>query len=218
MVLFFTLTQCSTPIEFYKYNLEKMRFFNIKKFEENKGKQDYDNEYHYKLLDRSEVREFSIVDNSEVFYIREISKKGSPFNYFYSYDENGNLFIEKKYFNNSILTHTEWDKNSKIVKEINYDRGFKHSFKQIRDIVLKEKNIDIYNTKEAIVDRFEPNKRTQTGWYEIHIFKTIYYKGELVTFLKENIAIIDETGEVITKESIKEKEQKSKSPSTSASQ
>ena len=37
-VLFFTLTQCSTPIEFYKYNLEKMRYFNIKKFEENKGK------------------------------------------------------------------------------------------------------------------------------------------------------------------------------------
>jgi len=88
----------------------KMRYFNIKKFEENKGKQDYDNEYHYKLLDRSEVREFSIMDNSEVFYIREISKKGSPFNYFYSYDKNGNLSIEKKYFNNSILTHTEWDK------------------------------------------------------------------------------------------------------------
>jgi len=183
-----------------------MRYFNIKKFEENKGKQDYDNEYHYKLLDRSEVREFSIMDNSEVFYIREISKKGSPFNYFYSYDKNGNLSIEKKYFNNSILTHTEWDKNSKIVKEINYDRGFKHSFKQIRDIVLKGKNIDIYNTKEAIADRFEPNKRTQTGWYEIHILKTIHYKGELVTFLKENIAIIDETGEIITKKSIKERE------------
>ena len=36
MVLFFTLTQCSTPIEFYKYNLEKMRYFNIKNLKKTK--------------------------------------------------------------------------------------------------------------------------------------------------------------------------------------
>lgn len=102
-------------------------------FEKNKGKQGYNKEYHYSL-NNEKIREFSYYKNNEIRYKREISKLFSPIHYNYVYNAKGNIFVEIKKFNNSIRIHKEYDKEGKLIKEENYDKRFKHSFEQIREI------------------------------------------------------------------------------------
>lgn len=118
------------------------------------------------------------------------------------------MSTERKKFNKSPLIHKEYDKEGKLIKEENYDNKFKHTFEQIREIVLREKNVDIYDTRQAIADRFVPNGLIDT-YYQIHILNFhISENGEHYVSPKESMVIIDDTGEVITNETLKAKEKK----------
>lgn len=48
-----------------KLNNKNMKYFDIKKFEENKEKQGYSREYHY-TLDENEVREYAIYNRYSI--------------------------------------------------------------------------------------------------------------------------------------------------------
>lgn len=126
-----------------KSTIDKMKTFDIEKFEENKGKQGYVNEYHYELTDGSDVREFSskaASDNFELRYQREFTNKFKPLNSVFTYYGNGALCTSAFFFNNShIGKYKVFDKSGKLLREIDDDKSFKHTFEQIREIVLKEK-------------------------------------------------------------------------------
>lgn len=186
-----------------------IKYFDIENFERNKGKQGYHNEYRYSLPNNSKVREYKTSDNLEVFYIREITEELSPFNYYYLYYHNGILFTGIKNFNNSPIHHIEYDKiGNKIIKEIDYNKLFNHSFEQIREIVLKEKKVDIYVKSQAIANRFEGNKE-YGAYYQIHILKSEFIQGEWYSIPTESFLIYDETGKILTEEDIKEKQRQS---------
>lgn len=186
------------------------RYFDIENFEQNKGKQGYHNEYRYNLPDNSKVREYKIFDNLKIFYIRIITKDFSPFNYYYLYYDNGILFTGIKNFNKSPIHHVEYDKiGNRKIKEIDYDKFFKNSFEQIREIILREKKVDIYDKKQAIANRFEKSD-TYTAYYQIHIMKSEKIEGQWYSHPIESFLINDDTGKILTEEDIK----RMKNPST----
>ena len=196
------------PVKSYNYNFEKMKYFDVKKFEQNKGKQDEDAEeaYLYRLADGYQVKEYSDIENNEVVYIRELRRPFEPLNYYYLYYNNGNLSVEIKNFNSSPLIYREWDRIGKLVEETNYNKSFKHSFQQIREIVLRERKADIYDTKQAIVNRVDARgddilPRIKV-YYQVRLFDSYTVEGELIFKIKESFLIDDETGEILTKEMI----------------
>lgn len=181
-----------------------MRTFNIKSFEENKGKQEYDNEYRYKLNDGSDVRELDITSAATKnikTYKREITKEFKPFQHDYTYYENGNLKEEISRFNDSGIEIKEYDKNGKFVKETNLDKNFKHTFEQIHDIILKEKKVDIYDTRQAIALRHD-TPFGSTGikkYYQIHVLKSELVQGQWYSQPNYSLIIDDETGKFFDK-------------------
>ncbi len=123
-----------------KTNSNSMRTFDIKKFEENKGKGKIYNDPH--IFDYITQDNYHIVQSryeQDNYYSEEVSKKFDPYKYRYTYFLSGYLETEIKEFNNSILLEKEYDKKGKLIKDTNYDKNFKHTFEQIHDIILKEK-------------------------------------------------------------------------------
>lgn len=163
-------------------NTIEMEKFNINKFEENKGKQGYDNEYVFRTHDDFDVREFATIisnDAKELQYQREVSKEFSPFKNIYVYYNNGNLYAHGEFFNSSPNgISKEYDKNGKLIKETNFDKNFKHTFEQIHNIVLKEKKIDIYDTRQAIALRHDGSIADNIKpYYQIHVVKSELVDG-----------------------------------------
>ncbi|TGN23114.1 hypothetical protein [Empedobacter tilapiae] len=175
-----------------------MKTFNIKKFEENKGKQGYTNEYHYKLNDNSNIREFSFDDTSSKNYQREVSKEFSPFKFTYTYYENGSIYTYAGFFNKShIGIYKIFDQNGQVIKEIDDDKNFKHSFEQIHDFVLKEKNIDIYDTRQAVALRHDTPFAPIKKYYQIHVLKSNFVDGQWYSQPNYSFLIDDETGQIV---------------------
>lgn len=160
-----------------------MKTFDIETFEKNKGKQGYPNEYYYKSSDNSDVREFSTAtspNNPEIKYQREVSKEFSPYKSVWIFYKNGILYTEGNFFNDShVSIYRKFDKNGKLIQEINDDKNFKHSFEQIHDIIIKEKKINIYDTRQAVAVRAD-TPFGNTGieiYYQIHVLKSDLVDG-----------------------------------------
>lgn len=182
------------------FNTKEMKTFNIQNFEKNKGKQGYVNEYQYKLPDNSDVREFATKaasDNFELRYQREITKEFNPTKYYFYYYSNGVLIKEVLDFNNSVVEIREYDKNGKLIKETDFDKNFKHTFEQIHDIVLKEKKVDIYDTRQAVALRHDTPDATVKKYYQIHVLNSKLVGNEWYSQPDYSFIIDDSTGKII---------------------
>jgi hypothetical protein len=192
-------------------NSKEMRTFDIKKFEDNKGKQGYENEYRYELNGFA-IREFSTnaaSDNYELRYQQELTKEFNPYKFYFYYYNNGVMVKEVKTFNGSGIELKEYDKIGKLIKETDFDKNFKHTFEQIHDIVLKEKDVDIYDTRQAVALRHDtPNARIKK-YYQIHVITSELVQGEWYSKPNYSFLIDDETGQILTQEDIDNKQKSS---------
>ncbi|MBK1897033.1 hypothetical protein [Chryseobacterium paridis] len=179
------------------FNSKAMKTFSIKKFEDNKGKQGFPDEYRYRLSDNSEARELDVTSDATQnikTYQREITKEFSPFQYIYTYYDNGMLQGEITRFNDSGIEIKDYDKSGKIIKEINFDKSFTHSFGQIRDIVLKEKKIDINDTRQAVALRYDTPNASIKKYYQINVLNSKLIDGEWLSKPEYSFIIDDATG------------------------
>lgn len=182
------------------FNTKGMKTFNIQKFENNKGKQGYANEYRYTLIDKSEVRELDVTSNvtkNIKTYQREITKEFNPFQYVYTYYEDGNLKGEILRFNDSGIKVTDYDNKGKIIKETNFDKNFKYSFEQIHYIVLNEKKVDIYDTRQAVALRHNTPNAIIKKYYQIHVLNSKLVGNEWLSIPYYSFIIDDETGKIV---------------------
>lgn len=179
---------------------ENMKTFNVQKFEENKGQQGYPDEYHYKLVDDFEARELDITSNATMnvkMYQREITKKFYPYKYIHTYDDKGTLKREVIRFNNSGIRILDFDLSGNIIRIQDFDKDFRHSFEQIHEIVLKEKNIDIYDTRQAIALRHDTPNAVIKKYYQIHVLKSKLVGSEWQSIPDYSFIIDDVTGKII---------------------
>lgn len=179
---------------------KQMKTFNIQKFEENKGKQGYPDEYHYKLRDDFDAKELDVTSNATMnikTYQREITKEFYPYKYTHTYDGNGILKREVIRFNSSGIKILDFDKTGNIIKEQNFDKDFKHSFEQIHDIVLKEKNVDIYDTRQAVALRHDTPNAIIKKYYQIHVLNSKLIGTEWQSLPNYSFIIDDATGKIV---------------------
>ena len=199
-ILLFALLLCIYGCKAQKNNenTNEMKTFNIKKFEENKGNRLMSNQYWY-TLENYDVREFSFDDtntNTKI-YQRVITKEFNPFKSYYYYYDNGIISKKVLNFNNSTLTIKEYNRNGELVKETDFDKNFKHSFEQIHDFVLKEKNIDIYDTRQAVALRHDTPRSPLKKYYQIHVLKSSFVDGQWYSQPNYSFLIADETGQIV---------------------
>ncbi|WP_010521469.1 hypothetical protein [Aquimarina agarivorans] len=121
--------------------------FDIKTFEKNK----IDGEYNFVLDDGTKIRQSS----SKVDYSEYITPPPPELYHTYNeYFKNGNLKSNLISFPNDFSkNYKEFDINGKLIEEINYDKPFKSSFKQLLELIKNEKDsIDIFD-KNTLITR-----------------------------------------------------------------
>ncbi|MBL4746692.1 MAG: hypothetical protein JKY08_10035 [Flavobacteriaceae bacterium] len=142
---------------------------NIKKYNEEKGKQGYDDEYHFELDDKTKIRQYY----SEKYY--EVRKKENfPISENIVYYKNGNVHIITTNFNRDVISfQKQYNDKGELIKETNYDLPFKLSFDDIRKIVFKTKKVDIFDTRQAVALRHTGNPETALPlpYYQIFVLK-----------------------------------------------
>ncbi|WBX99336.1 hypothetical protein [Chryseobacterium gambrini] len=148
--------------------------FDVKRFEENKRKDGTPN-YEFVEGDK-DIRQWSDTPerdspDSLKYYVEEISKKWKPFVIHKGYDYKGRLKTWVQTFRLEPMNKSyEYDENGKIIKITNYEERYKHSFADIREILLKEKGIDIYDTRQAIGRRvYHKNPTSKEAYYDIYV-------------------------------------------------
>jgi len=209
LILLISINDFKSQLNNTNFNPNRMKTFDKHKFEDNKGKQGYANEYHYSLSNDFNVKEYSTLENNEEMFKQEITKEFTPHSYKNTYYQSGLRYAEIINFNTSLICAKEYDKNGKLIKEINLDTVFKHTFEQIHALVLKEKGVDIYDTRQAVALRHNPTQKleglTIKNYYQIHVLKTDFIQGEWLSQPDYSFLIDDETGEILNQEDIDKK-------------
>lgn len=182
---------------------ENMKTFNVQKFEENKGKgtlYDHVDMYDYKNKEGYWVvqygKSFASTNDAKV-YQQIIFKEYSPFKYYSFYFSNGLLAQEIFNFNKSAVLIKEYNLSGNIIRIQDFDKDFRHSFEQIHEIVLKEKNIDIYDTRQAIALRHDTPNAVIKKYYQIHVLKSKLVGSEWQSIPDYSFIIDDVTGKII---------------------
>ncbi|WP_131368648.1 hypothetical protein [Chryseobacterium luteum] len=188
-----------------KSQLDSSRF-DIKMFETNSYKQKlfkqnfkkpgFDTQYEEKRTDGTVIRQWTVFPEQEKAdtqeYVEEISKEWSPFVIRKKYDYMGRLRRWSTTFRlESINKSYEYDENGKAIKITNYEEKFKHSFADIRELLLKAKGIDIYDTRQAIARRV--NHRYEDP---IQVYYNIYVMDKKDEKNDYSIVIFDDTLEI----------------------
>lgn len=207
MVILTNITACDGQTKTnHKITTDKMRTFDIENFEKNKGKgkiTDHPDMYDYETKDSHIVTQYGTTFTSkghEKEYMENIDQKFSPLKYNYIYDQSGSLKHETMNFNNSIVYVREYDKNGKLIKETNFDKNFKHTFEQIHNMVLKEKKVNIYDTRQAVALRHDTPDAYPKKYYQIHVLKSELVEGEWYSQPNYSFLIDDETGKILIQE------------------
>ncbi|KPH14666.1 hypothetical protein [Chryseobacterium sp. ERMR1:04] len=202
IIIFLVLIGCDGQTKTnHKTTTDKMETFDIENFEKNKGRgKIYDDPhiYDYKTQDGLYIVQSKYEQDD--YYSEEVSKEFSPYRYRYTYDLSGYRETEMNEFNNSVLVTKGYDKNGKLIKETNFDKNFKHTFEQIREIVLKEKQVDIYDTRQAVALRHDTPDATLKKYYQIHVLKSELVGGEWYSQPNYSFLIDDETGKIFIHE------------------
>ena len=155
--------------------------FDIETFEKNK----IDGEYNFVLNDTI-IKQFGGTDNYvEYLFPPPPNLFGEYKEYFYP---SGKLKICMKIFPNEFdKTKKVYNKEGKLIEEINYDEPFKFSFNQLLELIKNEKDtIDIFDRKNTTIGR--GSDENGTNWY-------ITYKK--VPMRREVIKIDGITGEIL---------------------
>ncbi len=177
---------------------QEMKMFDIKKIEENKGKgivYNSPNIYDYETKEGYQVLQSKYKQDN--YYSEKITKKISPYIYFITYSLSGYIESESLEFNNSPLILKEYDNTGHLVKETNFDKNFKHNFEQIREFVLKEKDVDIYDTRQAIALRHDTPFAPIKKYYQIHVLKSNFIDGKWYAQPNYSFLIDYETGKIV---------------------
>ncbi len=148
--------------------------FDIKKYDERRIKEGH-YDFDFTENDKNIRQRYSLPDrnspDSEGEYVEEISKKWSPFVINKVYDYKGRLKAWVQTFRLEPINKSyEYDENGKVIKVTDYEKKFKHSFADIREFLLKEKGIDIYDIRQAIARRvYHKNDNSREVYYDIHV-------------------------------------------------
>ncbi|MFP3591833.1 hypothetical protein [Chryseobacterium sp. SIMBA_038] len=179
--------------------------FSIKMFEENSYKQERNKEnfkksgFSYEYTQESDngviIRQVTTYPDKDKlnsqYYVEDITKKWSPFTIQKRYDYKGRLIYWGKSIKiDGVEKSYEYDENGKAIVTTDHEKLFKHTFADIREFLLKEKGIDIYDTRQAIARRVN---------HEGKISSESYYR--VLVLGKENlpdyyIKIVDVTLEI----------------------
>lgn len=147
--------------------------FDIKKYNERIKEGHYDFEFTENGVNIRQRYSLPKRDSpdSDGEYVEEISKKWTPFVIRKKYDYKGQLRRWSTTFRQeSINKSYEYDESGKIIKITNYEEKFKHSFADIREFLLKNKGIDIYDTRQAIARRVNHRYEDPTQvYYDIYV-------------------------------------------------
>lgn len=148
--------------------------FDIKRFEEKKDKYRSPN---YEFVENGRnIRQLSDKPerdspDSLKYYAEQISKKWNPFVIHKGYNFKGQLIAWSQTFRLEPINKSyEYDESGKIIKITNYEEKFKHSFADIREFLLKNKGIDIYDTRQAVARRVNHRYEDPTQvYYDIYV-------------------------------------------------
>ncbi|MDH7462328.1 hypothetical protein QEG73_13600 [Chitinophagaceae bacterium 26-R-25] len=175
-----------------------MKRFDIKKFEENKGKQGYSRSYRFKTKNGCWVVQSEGNIDGEKYYVEEVSKEFSPFIQVYNYYENGQLSAEVKKFNNVFVEEKAYEKSGQMIETINYNEKFQYDFEAIHKMVLEKLGVDIYDTRQAVAFRTVDNITNElpilNRYYQIFVLKSAYVRGEWDSDFDYGFFIDDSTG------------------------
>lgn len=191
------ITEQKPALDSVRFDIKKFEknSYDQKIFKENFKKAGFDAQYEEELPNGKHLRQITVFTNQEngekQEYVEEIYKKWSPFVIRKQYDYKGRLRIWAETFRlEGINKSYEYDEQGEIIKINNFEEDFKHSFADIREFLLKAKDIDIFDTRQAIARRIN------------HKFDNppqVYYTIDVFGKEKENnylIVIIDETLEL----------------------
>lgn len=151
---------------------ELTKKFDFETFNKNKDKQGIDDTYVFELKDSTIV---SQTNDLEV-PIEERKKENFPISQSNIYFKKGSIRKTSLSFNNSFFgISKEFNKNGELIKETDHDIEFKLGFEDVREIVNKTKDIDLYDTRQAMALRHLGHKGTRLPlpYYQIHVFKTL---------------------------------------------
>ena len=144
--------------------------FDIKKYNERRiieGRYDFEFTQGNKII----RQRYNFSSDSDGKYLEEISKQWSPFIINRVFDNKGKLRAWVQTFRLEPINKSyEYDENGKVIKITDYEEKFKHSFADMRELLLKEKGIDIFDVRQAIARRvYHKNPGFTEAYYDIHV-------------------------------------------------
>lgn len=160
--------------------------FDIKFFNEKKN----NNEYSYFLDDSTKIQQMQAGKGEDLIYVQYIIPENPK--YFYEYSEyynNGMLKIKGKRFKRGAFKKGVWksyDKQGRLIQNIDYDKPYKFTFEQLLDLIKKE--IDTINLFDENTSIARGSDENGTDW-------VVTYKRDFGR--REQIKINGITGEVI---------------------
>ena len=144
--------------------------FDIKKYNERRIKE---GRYDFEFTEGNKIirQRYSFSSDSDGKYIEDISKKWSPFNIQKRYDNLGRLKFWGMYFRNECIKKSyEYDDKGRVINITDCDKNFKHDFADIRELLLKERGIDIFDVRQAIARRvYHKNPGSTEAYYDINV-------------------------------------------------
>ncbi len=162
-IIIFVLFSCNAQDKkMQKQATQKNTKMIIDKFDiETFNKKKINDEYNFVLEDGSKVRQLGS-DN----YYEEIIRLPKPSFYeiYKKFYKNGDLYLFFiSYPNDFLVSKKEYDQTGRLIKEINYDTPYKFTFKQLLELLKKEKDtIDVFDKNTKIT---RESIDTGTFWY-----------------------------------------------------
>ena len=117
-------------------------------------------------------------DEAQVFkgsgdkgFVQRINKINTPYIFFKSFFENGNLQAEGVNFYSTVIKiYKEYNENGELIKEIDYDKDYKFSIEDLQKEMKKTYNVDIMDKKQTrSVSRTTIDSRIKFPYYQVVI-------------------------------------------------
>ncbi|MEO8236490.1 MAG: hypothetical protein ABI576_00180 [Flavobacterium sp.] len=102
-------------------------------------------------------------------FVERINKANTPYIFFKSFYDNGNLQAEGVSIYGTIINkHKEFDEKGHLIKEIDYNKDYKFSIEDLQKKMKETYNVDIMNTKQTrSVSRTTIDTRIKFPYYQV---------------------------------------------------
>ena len=107
--------------------------------------------------------------SGNIGFVERINKAGTPYLFFKSFYENGNLQAEGvDFYSMSIRIYKEYSENGELIKEIDYDKDYKFSIEDLQKEMKESYNVDIMDKKQTrSVGRTKIDTRLKFPYYQV---------------------------------------------------